>query len=360
MSHRWFITLFAIALLIPPYSYAQTSAQAPADDSLGSYIRAWRWESVDGKSAIDVSSSSLILFDGNLYDYDLSGGALRFVSGGRTVPYHYDPATDRLTFDFADTLRIEYHRTIQSVLARRGTRRLPEKAEFLFGRFSTADRRTSDGTSEFKTINFHANTEFDFGPRGSTPTGGAAGGAGSPAALGTALVYEDEVIFSFYDSSAAEADVQTRDSRGGVISFVYAGEVYSRVPYQAAMYPTPTPYPVPEPYPGPPPYPIPPMDPPYYPPYYPPYHPPVYYPPYYPPVVTGGQVEPPHAGGGKGGKAGGETRTTGVHRGGGSSGSGTVNSPGRSSGSSGSGGSHGSSGGRGGSSGGSSRGGNRR
>jgi hypothetical protein len=361
MNYRRSASIFAVALLLPLLCPAQPLPGGPADDSLASYLKEWRWESPDGKSTIDVSSSSLMLFDGNLYDCELSGGILRFLSGGKTVPYLYDAATDHVTFNFADSARIEYHRTIQSVYARRGTRRLPEKAEFLFGRYATAERRLSDGATEQKTINFHANTEFDFGPRGYAPAGGATGGASSSAALGTVLVYEDVVIFSFYDSSAAEAEVEARDSRGDIRRFIYAGEVYTRVPYEQAMLSSPTPYPVPEPYPGPPPYPIPPLDPPYYPPYYPPYHPPYYhYPHYYPPVV-GGVIVYPHGGRGeKQGHAGGVARTTGTHRdSGGSSSRGTVGTTGRPSGSSGS-SAGGSSGSRGGSSGGSSRGGNRR
>ena len=349
MYHRWFFCLLAITVLLPLISSAQPLPGSPADDSLASYVRAWRWESTDGRSAIDASSSSLILFDGNLYDYELSSSTLRFLSGGRAVPYSYDPANDRLTLDFADTARIEYHRSIQSILARRGTRRLPENAEFLFGRFATTERRLSDGASEQKAINFHANTEFDFGPRGYTTAGGVAGGSNSSAALGTVLVYGDAVIFSFYDSSAAEAEVQLRDSRGDIRSFVYAGETYTRAPLEAAMYPTPTPYPTPEPYPEPPSvYPIPPMDPPYYPPYYPPYWPPYYvghyHPYYYPRVIVGAHVPPHHAGGAGGERhGGGQARTTvGSHRGSGGGSTGAGRSSGGSSG--------GSSGSRGGSS----------
>src|SRR5512146_165615 len=161
MKNRWFTCLLAITLVYPVLCYAQPSSVSPAEDSsLASYIKGWRWESEDGRSAIDASSSSLLLFEGRLYDYDLSGGAFRFVAGGSSVPYRYDPATDRLTLDFADTAEVEYHRTIQSVLARRGTRRLPEKAEFLFGQYATAVKRLADGASEQRTINFHANTEF--------------------------------------------------------------------------------------------------------------------------------------------------------------------------------------------------------
>jgi hypothetical protein len=347
MNYRWFTCLLALVLSFPFLSSAQYSLASPDDVSDASYVKAWRWESADSKSTIDVSSSSLVLFDCKLYDYDLTDHALTFTSGGDSVPYRYDPGTDLLTCEFGDSATVEYHRTIQSVLARRGTRRLPENAEFLFGRYVSWERRT---------INFHGNTEFDFGTGGYSTGRGAAGGAGS-AALGTALVYGDVIIFSFYDSSAAEADVETRDSRGEIRSFIYADEQYSRARTEAAVYPTPYPEPVPGP---PPPYPIPPMDPPYYPPYYPPYHPPVYYPPYYPPVVVGGQIAPPHAGGGKSGRDRGDTRTTGVHRGGESGGGrGTIGSPRRPSGSGGS-SSGGSSGGHSGSSGGTSRGGNRR
>ncbi len=361
MKYRWFACLLAVTLLIPYLGFTQSMPSDAVGAPAASYIMAWRWESADGKSTLDVSSSSLLLFEGKLYDYDLSGGALRFLAGGTTVPYRYDPATDRLTLQFADTAQVEYHRTIQSVLARRGTRRLPEDATFLFGRYSTVARRSSDTAApEQKTINFHANTEFDFGPRDYSTAGGAAGGTGSAAVLGRALVYGDAIIFSFYDSSAAEGQVETRNSRGDVRTFLYADEEYSLEPYQAAIYPTPTPYPVPEPVPGPPPpYPIPPWYPPYYPPYYPPHPYPVYYPPHYPghhpPVIIGGASTPaPHSG------STGQTRTSGVHRdsGGGRSGSSVGSS--RSGGSSGS--SGGSSSGRGGSSssGGSSRGGNRR
>ena len=214
---------------------------------------------------------------------------------------------------------------------------MPEKAEFLFGRFSTVERRSADNGLERRTINFRANTEFDFGPRGNT----TAGGADSSAAIGTALVYEDAVIFSFYDSSAAEAKVTSRNSRGDIRSFTYVDEEYAREPWETTLLSSPEPYPVYEPVPGPPP-PRP------LPPYYPPIYYPPHYPPYYPPVVISAPYPHPPD---KGGKKGTERGSIGVSRGSGSSGS-SSSRP--------SGGSSESSGGRSGSSGGTSRGGNRR
>ena len=341
MNYRWSNRLLAGIFLFPVFCLAQPLPDQSVDANVDSLIMGWRWQSSDGGSSIDVSSSSFILFDGRLYDFDLSDGALRFIGSGDSIPYRYDATGERLTLEPPDGPPTDYRRTIQSVLARRGTRRLPEKAEFLFGRFSTVERRSADNGLERRTINFRANTEFDFGPRGNT----TAGGADSSAAIGTALVYEDAVIFSFYDSSAAEAKVTSRNSRGDIRSFTYVDEEYAREPWETTLLSSPEPYPVYEPVPGPPP---PRPLPPYYPPYYPPIYYPPHYPPYYPPVVISAPYPHPPD---KGGKKGTERGSIGVSRGSGSSGS-TSSRP--------SGGSSESSGGRSGSSGGTSRGGNRR
>ncbi len=345
MNHRWSKRLLAMIFLFPVFCPAQPLPDQSVIANVDSLIMGWRWQSSDGRSSIDVSSSGFMLFDGKLYDFELSGGALRFIGSGDSIPYLYDAVSERLTLELPDGPPTDYHRTIQSVLARRGTRRLPEKAEFLFGRFSTMERRSAENGLERMTINFRANTEFDFGPREYTNAGGAAGGADSSVALGTALVYEDAVIFSFYDSSAAEAKVMSRNSRGDIRSFTYVDEEYAREPWETTLLSSPEPYPVYEPVPGPPP---PRPLPPYYPPYYPPIYYPPHYPPYYPPLVVSAPHPPPPE---KGEKKGTERGSIGVSRGSGSSGS-TSSRP--------SGGSSESSGGRSGTSGGTSRGGNRR
>lgn len=91
MNYRRSASIFALAFLLPLLCPAQPLPGGPADDSLASYLKEWRWESPDGRSALDVSSSGLMLFDGNLYDYELSGGGLRFLSGGKPFPIFIIP-----------------------------------------------------------------------------------------------------------------------------------------------------------------------------------------------------------------------------------------------------------------------------
>ena len=127
MINRRFALLLAVTALIPIFCSAQLLPGGPTEDSVASLIMAWRWESNDGKSTIDVSSSNLMLFDGKLYDFELFGGALKFLAGGKSVPYRYDGASDRLTLEFPDAPPLDYHRTIQSVLTRRGTGSCPRR-----------------------------------------------------------------------------------------------------------------------------------------------------------------------------------------------------------------------------------------
>ena len=94
MKYRWFACLLTVILLKPYFGFAQLMPSDAVGAPAASYLMAWRWESADGKSTLDISSSNLMLFEGKLYDYELSGGAIRFLSGGTTVPYRYDPATD--------------------------------------------------------------------------------------------------------------------------------------------------------------------------------------------------------------------------------------------------------------------------
>jgi uncharacterized membrane protein YgcG len=318
-------TLFLVAALCPMHP----ALSQLADDELASMIMEWRWESDDGYSTIDVSSSNAMLFEGKLYEFELYQQAFRFLDGGSSIPYRYDRVRDRLTLEFPEGPPLEYQRTIPSVMARRGTRRIPERAHLVFGRFTTGERSyMADGPPMRKMIIFHANGEFDFGPR----TAQLARGGDRRGALGTALAYKNAIIFSFYDSSAAEAEIRTWDNQGEITGFTYAEEDYARAQYEAVTPPYPPPYP-PD-YPPGPPDPRPPRYP--HPPYYPPFTPPVI-------VITPPSSAPSGAGGGDG------KRTIGPRRDSDNDGSGSTGSRGSS----------GSSGG-GSSSGGPGRGGNRR
>ncbi len=228
ITHRRSVACLLI-LLSAQFTCAQPLVLA---DSL---IQMWRWESDDGYSTIDVCSSHLLLFEGNPYEFRLSNGAFYFIGGRASIPFRYDAEDARLTLFFPEGGPLEYHRAIGSVYLRRLTSQRVYNGRALYGRFCTA----AGTNGERRAIAFWSNGEFDFSPG----TMYASIGTDESAALGTAVLRDNVVIFSFYSGEAAEAQVGERNAFGEVTRIVFANEEY--VASECGSIPPPPPPPMP-------------------------------------------------------------------------------------------------------------------